>query len=171
MTTTGVWSADKAGFEMKRKSSFSLLDASVRHKTHTGDGQDNHMERLHQLMETYEANDPESIQKSFARHLEYSLACTRFKFTMQDAYRAAGLVLRDRLLESLNDTNAYYREMDVKRLRDNADLGRQGYYLSAEYLIGRHMQNAIANLDLEQNFKEAALHRQSLSPLRAGYPP
>lgn len=30
-----------------------------------------------------EANDPASIQKSFARHLEYSLACTRFKFTMQ----------------------------------------------------------------------------------------
>ncbi|CAL1137287.1 unnamed protein product [Cladocopium goreaui] len=145
MTTTGVWSADKAGFEMKRKSSFSLLDASVRHKTHSSGGPDNHMERLHQLMETYEANDPASIQKSFARHLEYSLACTRFKFTMQDAYRAAGLVLRDRLLESLNDTNAYYREMDVKR----------GYYLSAEYLIGRHMQNAIANLDLEQNFKDA----------------
>ena len=66
-------------------------------------------------METYEPNDPESIQKSFARHLEYSLACTRFNFTMQDAYRAAGLVLRDRLLESLNDTNAYYRKMDVKR--------------------------------------------------------
>ena len=34
--------------------------------------------------ETYEPNDPESIQKSFARHLEYSLACTRFNFTMQD---------------------------------------------------------------------------------------
>ena len=54
-------------------------------------------------------------------------------------------MLRDRLLESLNDTNSYYRKMDVKR----------GYYLSAEYLIGRHMQNAIANLDLEQPFKEA----------------
>ena len=91
--------------------------------------------------DTYEPNDPEAIQKSFARHLEYSLACTRFNFTMQDgftaffevrgsagrtvgrwdgrtvgltrnegfwppifcenfqdAYRAAGLVLRDRLL-------------------------------------------------------------------------
>jgi starch phosphorylase len=103
------------------------------------------MEKLWKLMETYESNDPESIQKSFARHLEYSLACTRFNFTMDDAYRAAGLVLRDRLLESLNDTNAYYKKMDVKR----------GYYLSAEYLIGRHMQNAIANLDLEKSFKDA----------------
>ena len=34
---------------------------------------------------------------------------------LQDAYRAAGLALRDRLLESLNDTNAYYRQHDVKR--------------------------------------------------------
>eukprot|EP00930_Biecheleria_cincta_P045964 TRINITY_DN3168_c0_g1_i1.p1 TRINITY_DN3168_c0_g1~~TRINITY_DN3168_c0_g1_i1.p1 ORF type:complete len:1026 (-),score=253.64 TRINITY_DN3168_c0_g1_i1:56-2806(-) len=64
---------------------------------------------------------------------------------MADAFRAAGLVLRDRLIESLNDTNAYYRKMDVKR----------GYYLSAEYLIGRHMQNAIANLDLEKPFRDA----------------
>ena len=30
-----------------------------------------------------EPNDPESIQRSFARHLEYSLAITRFNFTMQ----------------------------------------------------------------------------------------
>jgi len=68
-----------------------------------------------------------------------------FDFSMSDAYRAAGLVLRDRLLESLNDTSAFYRQKDVKR----------GYYLSAEYLIGRHMQNAIANLDLEKSFKDA----------------
>merc|ERR550532_1450570 len=102
-------------------------------------------EKIWKLMEHYEANDPESIQKSFARHLEYSLACTRFNFTEGDAYRAAGLVVRDRLIESLNDTNAFYAKQDVKR----------AYYLSAEYLIGRHMQNAIANLDLEQPFKEA----------------
>eukprot|EP00439_Symbiodinium_sp_Y106_P068969 s4197_g11.t2 len=147
MTTTGVWSADTAGFEMKRKSSFSLLDTTAHRPAPHVEGQDDggRMEKLQQLMAYYEPNDPESIQKSFARHLEYSLACTRFNFTMQDAYRAAGLVLRDRLLESLNDTNTYYREQDVKR----------GYYLSAEYLIGRHMQNAIANLDLEQPFKAA----------------
>ncbi|CAE7458915.1 glpV, partial [Symbiodinium microadriaticum] len=147
MTTAGVWDANQHGIDMKRKSSFSLLD----HIKRPMDGADENpdqkekMEKLWKLMDEYEPNDPESIQKSFARHLEYSLACTRFNFTMQDAYRAAGLVLRDRLLESLNDTNAYYRKMDVKR----------GYYLSAEYLIGRHMQNAIANLDLEQPFKEA----------------
>jgi len=147
MTTAGVWDPNQHGIDMKRKSSFSLLDQIKRPMDGADENPDQKekMEKLWKLMETYEPNDPESIQKSFARHLEYSLACTRFNFTMQDAYRAAGLVLRDRLLESLNDTNAYYRKMDVKR----------GYYLSAEYLIGRHMQNAIANLDLEQPFKEA----------------
>ncbi|CAE7685051.1 glpV [Symbiodinium pilosum] len=147
MTTAGVWDPKQHGIDMKRKSSFSLLDQTKRPMPSSDEHPDQQekMEKLWKLMDTYEPNDPESIQKSFARHLEYSLACTRFNFTMQDAYRAAGLVLRDRLLESLNDTNAYYRKMDVKR----------GYYLSAEYLIGRHMQNAIANLDLEQPFKEA----------------
>eukprot|EP00435_Cladocopium_sp_Y103_P033112 s1995_g8.t1 len=148
MTTAGVWDPKQHGIDMKRKSSFSLLDQTTKRPMPGSEEigeQSDKIEKLWKLMDTYEPNDAESIQKSFARHLEYSLACTRFNFTMQDAYRAAGLVLRDRLLESLNDTNAYYRKMDVKR----------GYYLSAEYLIGRHMQNAIANLDLEQPFKEA----------------
>jgi len=146
MTTSGVWDATSDRIEMKRKSSFTLLDQSERPMpADTGDEHPAQMEKLWKLMSTYQPNDPESIQKAFARHLEYSLACTRFNFTMEDAYRAAGLVLRDRLIESLNDTNAYYREQDVKR----------GYYLSAEYLIGRHMQNAIANLDLEKPFKDA----------------
>ncbi|CAE7021852.1 glpV [Symbiodinium sp. CCMP2456] len=147
MTTSGVWSPSNAGFEMKRKTSFSMLDNSVRRPMPAAakPGGEEKMAKLWKLMEHYEPNDQDSIKKSFARHLEYSLACTRFNFRMQDAYRAAGFALRDRLVESLNDTEAHYREKDVKR----------GYYLSAEYLIGRHMQNAIANLDLERPFREA----------------
>ena len=54
------------------------------------------------------------------KHLEAKgNACAR-GFQWQDAYRAAGLVLRDRLLESLNDTNAYYRQEDVKRWRQRS---------------------------------------------------
>jgi len=148
MTTSSVWDPQSTDIEMRRKSSFSLLsEQCLRPKPmadeHPGTGRD--LDKLWKLMQHYESNDPESIQKAFARHLEYSLACTRFSFTMEDAYRAAGLVLRDRLLESLNDTNAHYAQQDVKR----------AYYLSAEYLIGRHMQNAVANLDLEKPFKEA----------------
>jgi len=79
--------------------------------------------------------------------VEYSLACTRFSFSREDAYRAASLALRDRLLESFNDTNDWYAEKDVKR----------AYYLSAEYLLGRAFQNALVNLDLEPAFKDALM--------------
>ena len=40
-----------------------------------------------------EPNDQESIKKSFARHLEYSLACTRFNFSMQDLPAAVHFLL------------------------------------------------------------------------------
>jgi len=98
-------------------------------------------------MDSYKANDKESIQKDVAAHLEYSLACTRFGFTKADAYRATAFAVRDRLLESFNDTNTYYAENDVKK----------GYYLSAEYLMGRAFQNALVNLDIEKPFQDAMM--------------
>jgi len=101
--------------------------------------------KLFKLMESYKSNDKESIQKDIAAHLEYSLACTRFGFTQQDAYRATAFAIRDRLLESFNDTNTFYAEQDVKK----------GYYLSAEYLMGRAFQNTLVNLDIEAPFKDA----------------
>lgn len=36
---------------------------------------------------------------------------------------------------------------DVKRV----------YYLSIEFLIGRYLQNALVNLEIEENYKEAVL--------------
>jgi len=147
-TTPGVWGVQSDGIDMMRKSSFSLLSDTGRPRPAEGSGlAGKNLEKLYKLMETYEANDPESIQKAFARHLEYSLACTRFSFEEGDAYRAAGLVIRDRLIESLNDTNAFYAQKDVKR----------AYYLSAEYLMGRHFQNAVANLDLEKPMHDAMM--------------
>merc|ERR1719181_959928 len=105
------------------------------------------MAKLFKLMDSYKANDKESIQKDVAAHLEYSLACTRFGFTQQDAYRATAFAVRDRLLESFNDTNTWYAEQDVKK----------GYYLSAEYLMGRAFQNALVNLDIEKPFQDALM--------------
>lgn len=43
--------------------------------------------------------------------------------------------VRDRLIESWNDTNQHFDEMDVKR----------AYYLSLEYLMGRYFQNALVS--------------------------
>merc|ERR1719265_1227019 len=99
------------------------------------------------MMQTYKANDVASVQQDIVQKVEYTLACTRFNFSKADAYRAAAYAVRDRLVESFNDTNEWYKEQDVKR----------AYYLSAEYLLGRAFQNALVNLDLEQPFKDALM--------------
>jgi len=150
MTTSGVWNPNAANFEMQRKSSFSLFcaEAPTSRPCPPSEGnQKGKHDKLWKLMESYRANDVESVQKDIVSQVEYSLACTRFSFTKEDAYRAASLAVRDRLLESFNDTNSWYAEKDVKR----------GYYLSAEYLLGRAFQNALVNLDLEPAFKDALM--------------
>lgn len=44
------------------------------------------------------------------------------------AFQAASYAVRDRLIESWNDTNQWYRQSDPKRV----------YYLSMEFLMVRH---------------------------------
>ena len=151
MTTSSVWGPSQANFEMKRKASYSLFSAQepvarLQPACEDKEGKGKH-DKLWKLMANYKANDVESVQKDIVSQVEYSLACTRFSFTKEDAYRAASLALRDRLLESFNDTSAWYAEKDVKR----------AYYLSAEYLLGRAFQNALVNLDLEPAFKDALM--------------
>ena len=42
-------------------------------------------------------------------HVEYTLARSRYKFDDQEAYQATSLSLRDRLIESWNDTQQYFK--------------------------------------------------------------
>ena len=60
-------------------------------------------------------------------HVEYTLARTRFDFDNLGAYQAAAYAVRDRLLESWNDTNEYYAANDCQRV----------FYFSLEFLMGR----------------------------------
>ena len=141
MASPGIWDPSAADFDMKRKASYSLFSGKAPQArpipspdAHPGSkGQ----QKLWELMQSYKANDTESIQKDIVSQLEYSLACTRFNFSEADAFRATAMAVRDRLIESLNDTTSWYAQEDVKR----------GYYLSAEYLLGRAFQNALASLD------------------------
>ena len=57
-----------------------------------------------QLMGTYMRTDTPSIQRQIVNHIEYTLARTRFNFDNLGAYQAAAYAVRDRLLESWNDT-------------------------------------------------------------------
>jgi len=149
MTAPGVWSSDSANFDMKRKNSYSLFTAKepASRMYPAKEGSDGKYKELWKLMDSHKANDVESVKKDIVENVEYKLACTRFSFTKADAYRAASYAVRDRLIESFNDTNTWYQQQDVKR----------GYYLSAEYLLGRFLQNALANLDIEPSFKDALM--------------
>ena len=52
--------------------------------------------------------------------------------------------VRDRLIESFNDTQQYFDAADCKRIS----------YLSLEFLVGRMFQNALLNLDIDSNYKQ-----------------
>ena len=104
-------------------------------------------EMLWGLMNEYFPRDKQSIQKSVINHIEYTLARTRFDLDKHVLYQGTALSVRDRLLEAWNDTQAHVKVNDPKRL----------YYLSIEFLLGRLLQNALINLDLEENYKEALL--------------
>ncbi|PHJ22103.1 glycogen phosphorylase family [Cystoisospora suis] len=120
-------------WEMRRKASFSKLTGAVPRAIPGmyNDEQDPHAdskkEKLWKLMETYISSDIHSIQRSVVNHVEYTCAKTRFNCDPESCYRAAAFSVRDRLIETLNDTNAYFHETDCKR----------AYYLSLEFLLGR----------------------------------
>ena len=59
--------------------------------------------------DTYISNDVLSIEESIVDHVEYTLARSRIKFDNQEAYQATALSLRDRLIESWNDTQQYFK--------------------------------------------------------------
>lgn len=81
------------------------------------------------------------------RHVEFTLCKNRFNFGNTHCYQAVAHSIRDRLLESFNDTQQHMHTLDVKRV----------YYLSLEYLLGRAMQNSLVNLRLEQEYKDALM--------------
>jgi len=86
-----------------------------------------------------------SIERYIVDHVEHTLARTRFNFDKFDAYLATALSVRDRLIESWNDTQQYFTEAGVKR----------AYYLSMEFLMGRQLQNALINLGIHDQYREA----------------
>ncbi|KAG6546468.1 hypothetical protein Mapa_012017 [Marchantia paleacea] len=100
---------------------------------------------LYRLMDQYLQNDVFSIQKSIMDHVEYTIARSRFKFDDFEAYMAAAYSVRDRLIESWNDTQHFFRQLDTKRV----------YYLSMEFLMGRSLLNSVYNLGIKDQYSEA----------------
>ncbi len=119
----------------------------------------------------YFPGDVKSLEASFVRHVEYSLArrrentdsqvsaaawgraeCARRSLTRdrwciytQAAFHAISLSVRDHLMERWKATQEFFFEKDCKRVA----------YLSMEFLMGRSLQNAVYNLGLRDNYAEA----------------
>eukprot|EP01129_Flabellula_baltica_P012092 TRINITY_DN5405_c0_g1_i1.p1 TRINITY_DN5405_c0_g1~~TRINITY_DN5405_c0_g1_i1.p1 ORF type:complete len:905 (-),score=220.09 TRINITY_DN5405_c0_g1_i1:50-2764(-) len=92
------------------------------------------------LLASYLPLDTSQIQKMFVKHAEYDLAET-FNSISEDKheqYRALAFSVRDRLVERWKDTELHFQSEKKKRV----------YYLSLEFLMGRTLQNSLANLEL-----------------------
>ena len=109
------------------------------------DEKDQTKEKMWELMDTYLPRDKINIQKSIVKHIEYTLATTRFNVDAHYLFQGTALSVRDRLLEQWNDTQLYIKINNPKKI----------FYLSIEFLLGRLLQNALVCIDLEKCYKEA----------------
>eukprot|EP00826_Nyctotherus_ovalis_P008822 TRINITY_DN12294_c0_g1_i3.p1 TRINITY_DN12294_c0_g1~~TRINITY_DN12294_c0_g1_i3.p1 ORF type:complete len:784 (-),score=265.88 TRINITY_DN12294_c0_g1_i3:566-2917(-) len=132
----------------RRDSKFELQKDSIMERPNfSGEkkGKVGKSEKMWEIMGSYLGSDLHSIQRQIVNHVEYTLARTRFNFDNNGCYYATSLSMRDRLLESWNDTNQHMYKEDPKRV----------YYLSLEFLLGRMLQNALINCDLEDKYRVA----------------
>jgi len=97
-----------------------------------------------------------TVSDDIRRHLEYTLGHCDLNYEnpgngcrkrLNYLYRAVATSVRDRLIERWRKTN-----FDILRPET-----RKTYYLSLEFLIGRSLGNAIQNLNLEKEIRDALL--------------
>ncbi len=93
----------------------------------------------------YLGMDTESLRKSMANRLEYTVGKDIVTATTRDWFNVVAYTIRDRMMERWMETmRTYYRE-DSKRV----------YYLSLEFLIGRTLMNSLMNLGIYDEVKQA----------------
>src|ERR1700694_2659176 len=90
-------------------------------------------------------NEAAALLHSFTNHLLYSLAKDQYSATARDRFMSLALTVRDRLIERWISTQQRYYKKNAKRV----------YYLSAEFLMGRALQNNLINLGLYDVAREA----------------
>lgn len=86
-----------------------------------------------------------SIGKELKRHHELTLGKDETGSSGHYLYQALALTVRDHIIEAWRNTREHYNKDGVRRVN----------YLSLEFLMGRSMHNAILNLDLEDDVRQA----------------
>jgi len=87
----------------------------------------------------------ETLKRAFADNLFYELGKYESIATKEDFYMALAYTLRDRQLSRWLKTVKTYDDKSVKIV----------YYLSAEFLMGRHLGNSLINLHLYDRVRQA----------------
>ncbi|MBF2037237.1 MAG: glycogen phosphorylase, partial [Leptolyngbyaceae cyanobacterium T60_A2020_046] len=91
----------------------------------------------------------ETLRRALSDHLFYTQGKWSEIATSGDIYMSLAYVVRDRLLQRWLNTKRLYRHPDIRVVA----------YLSAEFLLGPHLNNNLINLDIEEPICEAV--RQS----------
>ncbi|RQH38025.1 glycogen/starch/alpha-glucan phosphorylase [Okeania hirsuta] len=86
-----------------------------------------------------------TLRRALADNLFYLQGTYESMAKQDDFYRALAYTIRDRLLQRFLSTIRTYNEKDVKVV----------YYLSAEFLMGRHLGNSLINLGIYEKIRQA----------------
>ncbi len=89
--------------------------------------------------------DGHALAEAMRRHLFFTQAKSPSLATSHDYYRALAMAVRDQLLQNWVDTAEAYTQAGVRTVA----------YLSAEYLLGPHLENNLVNLGLREAAQEA----------------
>lgn len=87
----------------------------------------------------------ETLKRAFADHLFYLQGKNAATATLNDFYTALSYTVRDRLLYRWLKTQERYTSEKVKMVA----------YLSAEFLMGRHLGNSLINLEIYDQVRQA----------------
>ncbi|HEY9136754.1 MAG TPA: glycogen/starch/alpha-glucan phosphorylase, partial [Terriglobus sp.] len=85
------------------------------------------------------------LEISFRNHLTHTVGRPLENSSLLDQYHALAAVVRDRLMDQWLETIENYKQRNVRVLG----------YLSAEYLLGPHLENDLLNLDITRAMDEA----------------
>ena len=89
--------------------------------------------------------DKDSFTRDLQRHFHLTLGRDQADQSHLYLYTAAALTVRDRLVERWRETRDRYYHETPKRVA----------YLSLEFLMGRALNNAVMNLDMQEQLREA----------------
>ncbi|HVC21389.1 MAG TPA: glycogen/starch/alpha-glucan phosphorylase [Vicinamibacterales bacterium] len=91
------------------------------------------------------ALDRESLRRSLANRLVYSMGKDPITATTRDWFNATAYAVRERLMDRWMETMRSYYRSDAKRV----------YYLSMEFLTGRLLSNSLLNMGFLGECREA----------------